>query len=86
MDLTDHPRITIDPAVMVGKPCIRGLRITVADVVEMLAAGHPRSAILKQFPLLEDADFGAALAFAADVLNDAYRPGVPRRELVAAAR
>ena len=59
-------RITIDPAQRSGKPCIRGLRITVSDVLEYLASGMTKEAILKEMPDLEMEDIGAALAFAAE--------------------
>jgi uncharacterized protein (DUF433 family) len=64
MDYRD--RITIEPGKRSGKPCIRGLRITVSDVLEYLAAGMSEDEILAEFPDLELADIRAALAFAAD--------------------
>lgn len=62
-------RITIDPAQMHGRPCIRGLRISVADVLAMLAAGMSREAILADYPYLENADIDAVLDFAAKQAN-----------------
>jgi uncharacterized protein (DUF433 family) len=59
------PRITVDPDVMFGKPCIRGLRIRVSDVLDMLAGGASRSDILESYPYLEDGDITASLAYAA---------------------
>jgi uncharacterized protein (DUF433 family) len=59
-------RITIEPGKRSGKPCIRGLRITVSDVLEYLAAGMTEDEILAEFPDLERDDIRAALAFAAD--------------------
>jgi uncharacterized protein (DUF433 family) len=59
-------RITIDPAVRGGKPCIRGLRITVYDVLEYLAGGMSESEIVRDFPDLTVEDVRACLAFAAD--------------------
>ena len=60
----DHvERITIDPAVCTGKPCIRGLRITVKDVMEYLAAGMREAEILEEFPDLQREDFPAIYAF-----------------------
>jgi uncharacterized protein (DUF433 family) len=50
---------------MGGRPCIRGLRITVATVLRLLAAGRSRDEILKEFPYLESQDFDEALAYAA---------------------
>jgi uncharacterized protein (DUF433 family) len=61
-----HGRITSEPGKRGGKPTIRGLRITVYDVLEMLAAGQSNEAILADFPELEAADIRACLAFAAD--------------------
>jgi uncharacterized protein (DUF433 family) len=58
-------RITLDPAVMGGKPCIRGLRVTVGTIVGLIASGHARGAILKLYPYLEDADITEALSYAA---------------------
>jgi uncharacterized protein (DUF433 family) len=58
-------RITIDPNRMHGRPCIRGLRITVADVLDLLATGQSREMILQEYPYLESADIDAVLAFAA---------------------
>jgi uncharacterized protein (DUF433 family) len=58
-------RITFDPAVMGGKPCIRGLRVTVGTIVGLIAAGHTSGEILKLYPYLEPADIEQALAYAA---------------------
>ncbi len=59
-------RITLEPGKRGGKPCIRGLRITVYDILSMLASGMPQVEILDDFPELETADILAALAYAAD--------------------
>lgn len=59
------PRITVDPNVCFGKPCIRGMRIRVTDVLDMLAGGATRAEILADYPYLEDADITAALGYAA---------------------
>lgn len=59
-------RITSEPGKRGGKPCIRGLRITVYDVLEMLAAGKTHEAILADFPELDADDILACLAYAAD--------------------
>ncbi len=61
-----HSKITIEPGKRGGKPCIRGLRITVYDVLEMLASGQTHEQILIDFPELESDDIQARLAFAAD--------------------
>jgi uncharacterized protein (DUF433 family) len=58
-------RITFDPHVMGGKPCIRGMRVTVGMIVGMMAAGRDRSEILKLYPYLESQDIDEALAYAA---------------------
>jgi uncharacterized protein (DUF433 family) len=58
--------ITIEPDKRSGQPCIRGLRITVRDVLEYLASGMSRDEILSDFPDLTDEDLLACLAFAAD--------------------
>jgi len=63
--VSSEPRITIDPKVCGGRPCIRGLRIRVSDVLEMLAAGASRKEILADYPYLEAEDIAAALSFAA---------------------
>jgi uncharacterized protein (DUF433 family) len=58
-------RLTLDPAVMGGRPCIRGTRVTVGLVVGMLGQGHDRAEILRLYPYLESADIDAALTYAA---------------------
>jgi uncharacterized protein (DUF433 family) len=58
--------ITIEPGKRGGKPCIRGLRITVYDVLEYLAGGMSETQILGDFPDLTSEDIRACLAFAAD--------------------
>ena len=58
-------RITIDPAVCGGRPCIRGLRLRVKDVLDLLAAGASRDEILEDYPYLEPDDITAVLEFAA---------------------
>jgi uncharacterized protein (DUF433 family) len=58
--------ITIEPGKMAGKPCIRGMRMTVYDVLDYLASGMTESEILKDFPDLTTEDIRACLAFAAD--------------------
>jgi uncharacterized protein (DUF433 family) len=54
---------------MHGRPCIRGLRITVADILGMLSAGQSRDEILEDYPYLQSADIDAVLAFAARQAN-----------------
>jgi len=59
-------RITIEPGKRGGKPCVRGLRITVYEVLEYLASGMSEAEILRDFPDLTREDIRACLAFAAD--------------------
>ncbi|RPJ32298.1 MAG: DUF433 domain-containing protein [Verrucomicrobiaceae bacterium] len=61
-----NDRITFNPAQCGGRPCIRGMRIRVKDVLDLLAAGVPHSEILEDFPYLESADIQACLGYAAD--------------------
>jgi uncharacterized protein (DUF433 family) len=58
-------RITHDPKVMGGRPCIRGMRVTVGTIVGLLAAGQSADDILKAYPYLEREDIQAALSYAA---------------------
>ena len=63
--MEQFPRITLDPDVMGGKACIRGLRVTVATVVGLLAAGRSADEILGAYPYLEREDIDQSLACAA---------------------
>lgn len=67
MNLT---RITIDPAVCTGKPCIRGLRFPVARLLGLLAVGESREQILANYPYLEPGDIDQALQYAASLAED----------------
>lgn len=58
-------RITFDPNVMGGKPCIRGMRVTVGTIVGLVASGHSTVDILEAYPYLEKEDVSEALAYAA---------------------
>jgi uncharacterized protein (DUF433 family) len=58
-------RITMNPDVMGGKPCIRGLRVTVGTIIGLLAASHATRDILKLYPYLEAEDIAEALSYAA---------------------
>ncbi len=58
-------RITFDANVMGGKPCIRGLRVTVGTLVGLVATGYSTADILKSYPYLEEEDIREALAYAA---------------------
>ena len=71
-------RITHDPAVMGGKPCIRGLRVTVGTVVGLLATGESRERILTAYPYLEPADIDEALSYAAWRLEESEGDFVAR--------
>ena len=58
-------RITFDPSVMGGKPCIRGMRVTVGTIVGMVASGYNTETILELYPYLEEKDIQQALSYAA---------------------
>jgi uncharacterized protein (DUF433 family) len=58
-------RITTDPEIFGGRPCIRGMRVRVKDILDMLAGGATRAEILDDFPYLEEGDIAAALEYAA---------------------
>ena len=63
--MSEVQRITLDPTVMGGKPCVRGLRVTVGTIVGLLAAGRTPAEILAEYPYLEAADIQACLSYAA---------------------
>jgi uncharacterized protein (DUF433 family) len=64
-DMNQLQRITLDSTVMGGKPCIRGLRVTVGMIVGLFAAGRTEDEILKAYPYLQKEDLREALAYAA---------------------
>lgn len=70
-------RITLDPEVMGGKPCIRGMRITVGTIVGLVASGRPIPEILKAYPYLEEADVREALSYAAWRVEELEAPLKP---------
>jgi len=72
--MRDHPNITLDPAVMGGKPCIRGMRVTVGTVIGLLAAGRAHEQILEDYPYLTQQDILDALAYAAWRLEESELP------------
>lgn len=75
-------RITIDPAVCTGKPCIRGLRFPVARLLGLMAAGETRDAILTSYPYIEPGDIDEALRYAAFLAEDEtveLLPSVPAK-------
>ncbi|HHW40158.1 MAG TPA: DUF433 domain-containing protein [Syntrophomonadaceae bacterium] len=63
-------RITVDPTVCTGKPCIRGLRFPVSRLLGLLAAGETKESILQAYPYLEAEDIDEALIFAAFLADD----------------
>jgi uncharacterized protein (DUF433 family) len=67
-------RITFDPKVMGGKPCIRGLRVTVGTLVGLVAAGRTTEEILKAYPYLEAEDIREALLYAAEAVRERELP------------
>ena len=67
-------RITLDPDVMGGKPCIRGLRVTVSTILGLLGSGHTRERILQAYPYLEPEDIDAVLSYAAWRLEEREEP------------
>jgi uncharacterized protein (DUF433 family) len=65
----EHPRISRDPAIMVGKPCIKGTRITVEHVLRALSQGVTVEVVLDEYPHLTREDVLAAVAYAADYMR-----------------
>jgi uncharacterized protein (DUF433 family) len=65
--MNEHPQITADPKVMTGMPCIKGTRVTVANVVRQVAAGRTPDEICGDYPYLTVDSIRAALSFAADI-------------------
>jgi uncharacterized protein (DUF433 family) len=66
----EHPRITLDPEVLVGKPVIRGTRLAVEFVIGLMAEGWEEAEILQNYPGITHADIIACLAYARDLLRD----------------
>jgi uncharacterized protein (DUF433 family) len=64
-----HPRISAEPSVMMGKPCVKGTRITVESILRKLGAGRSLTDLLEAYPKLTEEDVRAALAFAADYMQ-----------------
>lgn len=58
-------RISFNPEIMGGKPCIRGMRVTVGMIVGMIASGHSKKELMKMYPYLEPEDITEALSYAA---------------------
>lgn len=70
----NHPRISVDAEIMLGKPCIAGTRIPIYLILRKLAAGMSHGEIREAYPRLQDGDIEAALAFAADSLEEPIEP------------
>ena len=64
--MSTHPLITLEPGQRGGRPCVRGMRIAVADVLGWLAAGMTPEQVIDEYPELTDDDIRACLAYAAD--------------------
>jgi uncharacterized protein (DUF433 family) len=75
-DTTRFPRITVDPEQMDGVPCLRGLRIPVATVVALMAAGASEAEVLETYPDLERDDVREALLYAAAAVQDRALPEI----------
>lgn len=69
-------RITLNPSVMGGKPCIRGMRVTVSTILGLLSAGRSREEILRSYPQLESEDIDQCLDYAAWQLEERDLPPV----------
>ena len=67
-------RISIDPQVCFGKPCIKGTRIWVSLILDFLASGETEAEILAAYPQLQPADIRAALAYAAEIARERIIP------------
>jgi uncharacterized protein (DUF433 family) len=70
--MADHPRISIDPKVLVGKPVIRGTRLSVEFIIGLLADGCSEAEILANYPGITHDDVLACLAYARDVLSEEH--------------
>jgi uncharacterized protein (DUF433 family) len=71
---TMYDRITFDPRILGGRACIRGLRITVSQIVNMMANGMAPDEILREYPFLEAEDLRQALQYAASLANEEIHP------------
>ncbi|WGM47788.1 hypothetical protein KOAAANKH_02673 [Brevundimonas sp. NIBR10] len=65
----EHPRISRDPAIMMGKPCVTGTRLTVEHILRALSQGVSIDVVLEEYPRLKREDVLAAVAYAADYLR-----------------
>ena len=67
-------RITINPEICMGQPTVRGLRITVAFILKLMASGMPHSEILESYPELEEADLQQVIEYAAWLATETHQP------------
>jgi uncharacterized protein (DUF433 family) len=74
MNIPGFDRITVDPKIMAGKPCIRGMRITVTLVLNLLGGGMTPEEILKEYPYLEMEDLKQVLRYAALLADERIMP------------
>jgi uncharacterized protein (DUF433 family) len=74
MDFNNLERITSDPQIMGGRPCVRHLRVTVSTIVGLMASGHSIKDILDGYPYLEEEDIKQSLAYAALRVNEIEVP------------
>ena len=77
LPMPEWKRITLDPSIMGGKPCIRGMRVTAGMIVGLVASGRSSDDILKAYPYLDAGDIQEALAYAASRLEEAELPLAP---------
>ncbi len=78
--MPDLSRISVDPSVCFGRPCIKGTRIWVSLIVDFMAEGMSEPEILERYPQLAPDDIRAALAFAAEMTREQVIPTDPARE------
>jgi uncharacterized protein (DUF433 family) len=67
-------RISVDPAVCHGRPCIKGTRISVSLVLDLLASGDSTEVVLREYPSLTEADVMASIAYGAEVVRERFVP------------
>lgn len=72
--MTPFDRITVDPIVMQGKPCVRGMRVTVSLVVKLVASGMSHEEITREYPYIESEDIAQCLSYAACVVDEQILP------------
>lgn len=80
VEMKDPTRITFDSDMMGGKPCIRGMRVTVGMIIGLLATGHSKEEVLKLYPYLESEDVEEALAYAAWRVEEMEAPVIPANQ------